>query len=249
MYFWNFSSDQAAKNLAYDEALLEVIEAQAEETGKPAVESLRVWDMPCYSVVLGRSSKATREAQLESCARYGVPVLRRCSGGSTILAGTGCLMYSAVLSIDDKPQLAMIDASHQFVMDRLLVATKSCGIEATREGICDLVYQGKKFSGNALRIKRHSVLYHGTLLYSLDLSLLEKLLGKPDREPEYRQGRSHSDFVTNIPVNRGTLVRELRESFGAFDDWSQFSERVSVELKADQLLKDRYSKDQWNLAR
>ncbi len=205
--------------------------------------------MPCYSVVLGRSSKATREAQLEQCARYGVPVLRRCSGGSTILAGAGCLMYSAILSIDTKPYLSMIDSAHQFVMDRLLSAVKSCGIEASREGICDLIHKGKKFSGNALRLKRHAVLYHGTLLYSLDIDLLEKLLGKPDREPEYRQGRSHADFVGNIPVSRGALVRELRESFQAFEDWSQFSLRATLELKANQLLQERYSQDRWNLAR
>jgi lipoate-protein ligase A len=240
MYFWNFSSDQAAKNLAYDEALLEVIESHAEETGENAIEALRVWDMPCYSVVLGRSSKATREAQLDQCARLGVPVLRRCSGGSTILAGAGCLMYSAILSID---------SAHQFVMERLLFAVKACGIDATREGICDLVFGGKKFSGNALRIKRHAVLYHGTLLYSLDINLLEKLLGKPDREPEYRQGRTHADFVGNIPVSRGALVRELRTSFEAFEDWSQFSQKATLELKASQLLQERYSQDLWNLAR
>ena len=249
MFFWNFSSDQAAKNLAYDEALLEVIDSQAEEGGHAAVETLRVWDMPCYCVVLGRSSKATREAQLEACARGGVPVLRRCSGGSTILAGAGCLMYSVVLSIDTKPQLAMIDSAHQFVMDRLLATVKACGLDATREGICDLVHNDKKFSGNALRIKKHAVLYHGTLLYSLDIQLLEKLLGKPDREPEYRQGRPHSDFVTNIPVSRGALVRELRETFQAFEDWSQFPDKNALELKANYLLTERYSRDQWNLAR
>ncbi len=231
MYFWNFSSDNAPKNLAFDEAMLEIIEDLAEETESPALEALRVWDMPSYCVVLGRSSIAGQEAKLENCQQYGVPVLRRCSGGATILAGSGCLMYSVVLSIDTKPQLAMIDEAHSYVMQRLLAAVQATGIKADQAGICDLVFESSKFSGNALRMKRHAVLYHGTLLYSMDLKLLELLLGQPARQPEYREGRSHEAFVGNIPVSRGALVRELRIAFEANEDWSLFPREISWTLK------------------
>lgn len=245
MYFWNFSSENAAKNLAYDEALLETIESS---DGEPE-EVLRVWEMPVHTVVLGRSSIAAQEAIESNCQRMHVPILRRCSGGATILAGSGCLMYSVVMSIERRPQLSMIDGAHDIVMDRLLAAMSELGIEARREGICDLVSQGKKFSGNAMRLKRRSVLYHGTILYSLDISLVDLLLGQPAREPEYRHGRSHGEFIANVPASRGGLVRSLRDAFGAHEDWSDFPQRQLTEIKTNQLLQERYSLDQWNRAR
>ncbi len=60
-------------------------------------------------------------------------------------SGAGCLMYSAILSIDTKPYLSMIDWRISLLYDRLFSAVKSCGIEASREGICDLIHKGKNF--------------------------------------------------------------------------------------------------------
>ena len=245
MYFWNFSSENAAKNLAYDEALLEVIEASEGIVS----EVLRVWEMPIHCVVLGRSSIADQEAIAANCDKLNVPILRRCTGGATIVAGTGCLMYSVVLSMESRPQLAMIDGAHDFVVDRLLSASRDCGIIASREGVCDLVYEGKKFSGNAMRLKRRTVLYHGTILYGLDINLVDMVLGRPAREPEYRHGRTHGEFIHNVSASRGSLTRSLRDAFGASGDWSDFPQRQLLEIKANQLLQERYSQDHWNFAR
>jgi len=97
-----------AENLALDESLLDAAEAGEIDTGV-----LRLWESPTYCVVLGRSSSAAIEVHLEACHQDCVPVLRRSSGGGTILAGPGCLMYALVLSFQDYPQLQAIDQAHQ----------------------------------------------------------------------------------------------------------------------------------------
>ena len=71
-----------------------------------------------------------------------------------------------------------------------------------REGASDLVIPeqpvgAEKISGNALRVRRRSVLYHGTLLDTFPLELIGQLLRHPPREPEYQHQRSHTDFLTN----------------------------------------------------
>ena len=55
-----------------------------------------------------------------------------------------------------------------------------------------------KFSGNAQRRRRHALVFHGTILYGFDLSLIDALLKFPSAQPEYRASRSHSEFVRNI---------------------------------------------------
>ena len=52
------------------------------------------------------------------------------------------------------------------------------------------------------------MLYHGTLLYDFDISLVERLLAHPPREPQYRAGRGHADFIANLPTT-GQQVRTV----------------------------------------
>ncbi len=84
---------EPADHLALDEALL--LEAD-EGTGR---EALRVWEFRDHVVVAGRSTRVNDEIDLAYCHSRGIPVLRRCSGGASVLGGPGCLMYSVVLSL------------------------------------------------------------------------------------------------------------------------------------------------------
>src|SRR5689334_16956944 len=87
-----------AENLACDEALL-----QAAETGNSG-EVLRFWESPTHFVVVGYANKVGAEVNVAACDARNVPILRRCSGGGTVLQGPGCLNYALVLRIaDDQP--------------------------------------------------------------------------------------------------------------------------------------------------
>lgn len=224
------------ENLALDEALLD----EAEEQPEPQ-EILRFWEPARPLVVLGRSSKVAAEARLGACTADGVPVLRRCSGGAAIVAGPGCLMYGVVLSYDLHPELRSLDLAHRFVLSRLREALLPfAGVQI--RGTSDLALGEDKVSGNSLRCKRGHLLYHGTLLYEFDLTLLGKYLGTAPRQPAYRKGRTHSQFVTNLPLSAGDLKQAVCSVFdaqGVLAEWPR--ERTG------QLVTDRYSQASWNL--
>jgi len=227
-----------ALNLALDEALLEVA-----EQGQITTPILRLWESEQPFVVVGRATKLTEEVNLSVCQQDQVPVLRRNSGGASIVTGPGCLMYGVILSYEQFPQLASLDQCHQFVMTRVLKAVPAS--EAVNfQGTCDLTYQGRKFSGNSLRCKRNHVLYHGTLMYDFELSMISKYLGQPARMPDYRQSKSHDEFVTNLPVLKQILRSGMLEAWdvdGVFTDWPQ-------ELTT-QLAKEKYESRSWIHAR
>ena len=105
--------ESAAENLALDEALLEAAETEA----GPA-EVLRLWESPEWVAVVGRSSRVDEEVRLDECQHRGIRVLRRCSGGASVLIGPGCLLYAVVLSCELRPALRMIEEAHRFVLDR-----------------------------------------------------------------------------------------------------------------------------------
>jgi lipoate---protein ligase len=169
--------------------------------------------------------------------------LRRCSGGGTVLQGPGCLNYALVLRIDARHELESITSTNCYIMKRNAAALSSIlGEEVSAEGFTDLAIEGQKFSGNAQRRKRTHLLFHGTFLLGFDLGLIERYLRAPSREPEYRQGRKHSDFLRGLNMGREELKRALRDEWKAVD-------RVTS-LPAEPLRKlvvEKYSQLAWNL--
>jgi lipoate-protein ligase A len=146
-----------------------------------------------------------------------VPIVRRSSGGCAIVAGPGCLMYSVLLRYHGREHLRLIDQCHRHVLNtvRKALSPLISGIEHV--GTSDLTLSNRKFSGNSLRCKRDHLLYHGTILYNFNLHLIPELLKRPPREPEYRAGRDHADFVTNLPLEPQTIRQQLIAAFGAHE--------------------------------
>lgn len=226
-----------AENLALDEALLDAAEA-----GKLGTEGvLRVWESPTYCVVLGRSSKPEVEVQLDACQQDGIPVLRRSSGGGTILAGPGCLMYAVVLSLREYPQLRAIDQAHHFTQARLSQMLSTDGATILSAGTSDLTIRpgtsqnspstpALKFSGNAMRLKRDHLLYHGTLLYDFDLTKIARWLATPTRTPVYRNERTHTEFVMNLKMDRVTLTQLLVTGWQANEELAAWPEKLTAAI-------------------
>ncbi len=224
-----------AANLALDEALL--VQAEAGEGG----EVLRLWSFAHAVVVIGRGSKLSGEADQTYCQAHGIPILRRCSGGAAIVGGPGCLMYSLVLSLQLRPQLRQVDQAHRMVMARLLDAVAGQHAGVRWQGTCDLTVAGRKFSGNSLRIARQHLLYHGTVLHAADLDQIHRCLATPPRQPEYRQGRSHADFITNLAIDPRQLRDDIAAAFGATDAMRQWPRETTARLKSQ-----RYDDPAWH---
>jgi lipoate-protein ligase A len=233
----------AAENVALDEALVEEAEARSAPS-----EILRLWEPASSMVVIGRSSRPHIEVDLPLCRQAGIPVLRRTSGGAAIVTGPGCLMYAVVLSTETRTDLKSIDQAHCFVLRRLIEALRGIAPVATRCGTSDLALEhglhaaAKKFSGNSLRVKRRHLLYHGTLLFDFDLGMISRCLKHPPREPDYRQGRQHDEFVANLPATREQLRAALQNAWqvtAPLENWPR--ERTAS------LVEKKYLRDEWNL--
>jgi lipoate-protein ligase A len=235
MQYLELTFASAAANLACDEALLDA----CDECGERDV--LRFWEPePCF-VVVGYSNEVGREVKMAACRKAGVEVLRRCSGGGTVLQGPGCLNYSLVLKIDTHPSLATIPGANRHIMASHQAAlSKLLGRTVEVQGHTDLTIGGLKFSGNAQRRKRRALLFHGTFLLRFDLSLMDCFLNLPARQPDYRQGRPHGRFLMNLEVTASAIKTALRETWGAHVPMTNIPD-------CQQLIAEKYAREDWNL--
>ena len=225
-----------AENLACDEALLDLCEKGLEG------EILRFWESAERFVVLGYSNKAETEINLEHCRQEKIPVLRRPSGGGTVLQGPGCLNYALILKIDGKYPLKTVTGANRFIMERHREAlSKLLGKEITVEGHTDLALGGVKFSGNAQRRKKNALLFHGTFLINFAIDEIKQFLPSPSQEPAYRAGRLHEKFLINLKIPAANVKKAITGIWEA----SGRLERTPDQEIAD-LAGRVYKQDDWN---
>jgi lipoate-protein ligase A len=234
MWLLDLTLPGAAANLALDEALL--LEAEAGRTG----EGLRLWEWPHAAVVLGAGGCLADDVDEAACRADGVPILRRASGGGTVLLGPGCLCYSLVLAYGRSPALREVPFSYAYILGRVREALAGLLPDVSPAGTSDLAGEGRKFSGNAQQRKRGHLLHHGTLLYDFDAGRVARYLRQPARQPAYRARREHAAFLRNLPAGAAELGRRLRAAWQAEEemaDWPR--ERVG------QLVAEKYSRPEW----
>jgi len=225
------------ENLACDEVLLDLCEAGSCE------ELLRLWELPQYFVVLGYANKVATEVNLPFCQKLGIPVLRRCTGGGTVLQGPGVLNFSLVLRAEGSGPFHNIATTNKFVLERhrdMLASLLRAPVEW--RGQTDLAIGGLKFAGNAQRRRRRFLLFHGSFLLHLDLDLMEKALPLPSRQPDYRVNRSHSDFLINLTISPQVLKAALAKAWNAITPLS----RIPLD-QITRLAREKYALDEWNL--
>jgi lipoate-protein ligase A len=267
MYFWNHSFPSPEENVAWDEALVEIADRASLVEGDSSpcseLEVLRVWQFDAPTVVIGRGSRVNDEVYLERCLEDGVPVLRRASGGSTIIAGPGCLMYSVLISYQKRPAWRGLDVAHEGVMSKVAMATQMAlnafhiPLTIDMQGTCDLTIQGQKFSGNALRCKRNTMLYHGTILISMPLDWIDRYLREPPRQPDYREKRTHRSFVRNLLSNddvsfdvfANQWIQAAKDRWGAIESWDDFPLQAELAEEHDRLMRTRYLDSNWHFER
>jgi lipoate-protein ligase A len=224
------------QNLACDEALLDLC-----ESGYPD-EIIRFWEPGNYFVVLGYANKFREEVNLEVCRAQEVSVLRRCSGGGTVVQGPGCLNYTLILRINRSPSLLSITETNAFIMNVQKKALDSILTKAvTIQGHTDLALGHMKFSGNAQRRRRDFLIFHGTFLLNFDLALVEQLLPIPAKQPPYRKNRAHTDFLMNLSVSADLVKDALKRVWNA----AEVFDSVPGPAVA-QFVDDKYSRPEWN---
>lgn len=198
--FW--SAPTVAGNLAMDEAA-------ARSAWTTGLSQLRFWWGGPPAVVMGSSERPEQVVDAEACARFGVDVLKRSTGGGSVLQTGGVLNYSLVT-----PAPASLDPKAGFRpgIELICAILAAFGVVGRPEGTSDVAVGDRKISGNAQARRWKAILVHGTLLVDFDFDLAEAVLKHPRREPAYRLGRFHRDFLVTlralgVPTERSSIER------------------------------------------
>jgi lipoate-protein ligase A len=230
-----------------DIALEEALYREFEHTRPGPV--LRLWQPASTYVVAGVGRKVFDEVDTSNCQLDDVPVIRRFSGGGTVLHDKGQVCYSFFLPYYMDERLRDINDSWLVVYEYLQKALASFNIELQFHRPCDFACGNRKISGNSSRRGTHGALLHGTILLNSNVWLFSRYLRHPSDEPDYRKGRAHTEFVTTldalgISISPEEVFELLKSSIGRSVSLKPAHRLVAA---ARDLVVVKYSRDEWNL--
>ena len=225
------------ENLALDEALL--IEAD-QGRGTPA---LRFWEPRKYAIVLGASRRLRNDVLVDACRADVVPILRRSSGGGTVVVGPGTLNVTVVLPDLMAPGLSSVEIAQRYVMERIALLIRGLGQPVTVKGGGDLTLGNRKCGGSAQRRLKSWFMVHCSILNDFAIERIVRYLAIPDKQPEYRAGRPHQEFLCNLDLPRGILVNALCREWSPGSSLTTAPVGLGTVLKS--LLAEKYANPAW----
>ncbi|KAH9618698.1 hypothetical protein KSS87_016694 [Heliosperma pusillum] len=177
------------------------------------------------TIVMGVSGKPAQLLEIKPVLRDKIPVIRRFTGGGTVIVDHGTVFVSficnkdAVSCLQPFPQPIMAWTSllydqvfHEagdyklrengmkfelFVIDVKWVLVLVEKWLYSYVFVIDYVFGNRKFGGNAQSITKNRWIHHTSFLWDYDDRNMT-YLKNPKRAPEYRLARNHSDFICRI---------------------------------------------------
>ncbi len=201
-----------ATNMATDEAIVRAVTAGLVQ---PTLR-LYAWEPPCLS--LGRGQPGS-EVDQTACARDGVDVVRRPTGGRAILHADE-LTYSVVAPLEEPRLVGDIITSYRRLSRALLAALRHLGADAESRStqhvtplrdtntVCFEVpshyeittIDGRKLVGSAQMRTSDAVLQHGTLPLVGDIARICRYLVEPPVPEQVRARATTLEGVVGRPV-------------------------------------------------
>ncbi|MCP4573541.1 MAG: hypothetical protein GY838_14380 [bacterium] len=170
----------------------------------------RLYRWEGVAVVIGRGGKQQLELDRAALAADRVPLYRRPGGGCAVVLDPGNLVVSVGLPL---PGIGGITSAFTHLSDWFRAALADCGVPGVRQrGVSDLALDDRKLGGSCIHRSRDLLYYSTTLLVDPDLDLVARYLPHPPREPEYRAGRPHGEFMGSL---RGMGLIDDRAAFAS----------------------------------
>ena len=233
--YYETGSTSAPFNLAVEELLVESMDANG-----PGCFML--WQNG-PSVIVGRHQNTRSEVNLPELEKRGIGLVRRLTGGGAVYHDLGNINFTFILPRDQGKE-----PETRELLQPLVDYLGGLGIKAGMEGRNDLSIPGYgKFSGLAGRRLPGKFLLHGTLLYDVDVSILEQVLLVDPEKYRSKGVASVRARVTNLkpllPVSLQELWAGIRNAYGA----KQSPLPENIREKAHSLAAVRYANTDWNI--
>ena len=155
-----------------------------------------VWQPEETVIVLGQSNSIESALYSDAVAKDALRVTKRPSGGETVILTPSTVAFTIAKKF---PVMIPFKEYFSLVNSVVVAGLEELGVSRLgAKGISDITIGNRKILGSSMRKVNDKLVYHAVLNLGEDPAIFGRYLRHPGREPEYRAGRSHSEFVTSM---------------------------------------------------
>ena len=145
------------------------------------------------TVMVGRFQNTVEEINLKFVQENNIEIIRRNSGGGTIFTDENCWQFSFITwKENDKKK------DFRNFTQPIIGTLEKLGIKTEFSGRNDLMFNGKKFSGNAQFSFKNRFLHHGSMLFDVNIENLVKSINPSDEKIISKGIKSVKERVINL---------------------------------------------------
>ena len=164
------------------------------------------WEI--QGVVIGKNQVIENEVNLQYLKEHHINVYRRPTGGGCVYADHRNTMFSIITKRANK------EFTFKTYLSKIIDAMKLLDVNIEFSGRNDLLFEGKKISGNAFLQNKYGMLMHGTFLYDCDLETMVRAITPSDEKLVSKGIDSVRSRVTNLkPYLKGLSQEQLIKHF------------------------------------
>jgi lipoate-protein ligase A len=146
------------------------------------------------AIVMGISGQAEHLVDLEQMKNDPIPLIRRFSGGGTVVVDENTLFITFIINKKDLDLTPFPEPILRWSADLYTSAWQIPNFHL-REN--DYAIGDKKCGGNAQYLKKDRWVHHTSFLWDFKTENMNRLL-MPQRRPSYRKDRVHTDFLCRL---------------------------------------------------
>ncbi|MCB1084744.1 MAG: lipoate--protein ligase family protein [Chlamydiia bacterium] len=167
------------------------------------------------AIVMGISGKFEQLVDEKKIANSPIPLIKRYSGGGTIVVDNDTLFVSFIMQKNEVPISPFPEPILRWSANLYKKALNIPGFSLKEN---DYVIGMRKCGGNAQYIKKEAFVHHTTFLWNFQTDLMDYLL-HPPKTPKYRAGRTHHDFLCSLKEffpSKAYFIAALKSHLKAF---------------------------------
>lgn len=192
-------------------------------------------NLPC--VVIGKNQNPWREVNMPLLSSLRLPMVRRRSGGGTVVHDTGNVNYSFMTTKEafDRQAFARVvcESTNK-------IAQEDKQIMVTERGDIVTIKDQLKVSGSAYKLTKGRLYHHGTMLLNLKLDVLRQLLHREELLGSIASLASVESVklpVTNLHLDKEEFVEAVSSGFrDAYGIVEEAKEKEPEEMNENEFL-------------
>ena len=197
------------------------------------------------AVIVGVNQNALSEINSDYTEKHGVKVVRRLTGGGAVYHDLNNVCYTVIS--ENKGEY-----NYGKFTEPVIEYLNSLGVKAEFSGRNDITVDGKKISGTAHTVSGGRIMHHGTLLFNTDMDALAGALKPNKLKTESKGIKSVRARVGNISEYLPSVdVSEFMRGLTAYfrKTCEEYSLTESDIFEINKLVREKYSKYEWNIGR